>query len=280
MQLKIYKKYAVHPDDFRKYDTQRIRKEFLIEEVMVDNQITLTYSHYDRLIVGGIVPVVESLELESIELLKADYFLERREMGIINVGGSGKVITEKETFGMNFKDALYLGRGTKKIVFESDDKNNPAHFYINSAPAHKEYPCKLVTRNDAYTIQMGSLQTSNERLIIQLLISKTVETCQLQMGMTKLIEGSVWNTMPVHTHERRMEAYFYFNVPPGQAVCHFMGQPDETRHIWMKNEQAVLSPPWSIHSAAGTSNYIFIWGMAGENLNFFDMDTCQPDEIY
>jgi 4-deoxy-L-threo-5-hexosulose-uronate ketol-isomerase len=279
MTVKSNTRFAVHPEDFKKYDTKRIREEFLIEEVMVDDQISLTYSQYDRYIVGGAVPATKSLELEPFDSLKAIYFLERREMGIINVGGAGKVITENETFELNFKDALYLGRGTKKVVFESNDKNNPAHFYINSAPAHKEYPSKRVTLGDANVLLLGALKTSNERQINQLLINTVVQTCQLQMGMTELKEGSVWNTMPAHTHDRRMEAYFYFNVPKGQAICHFMGQTDETRHIWMKNEQAVLSPTWSIHSAAGTSNYCFIWGMAGENLDYGDMDVCQPDEL-
>ncbi|MCF8358478.1 MAG: 5-dehydro-4-deoxy-D-glucuronate isomerase [Prolixibacteraceae bacterium] len=279
MTIKSNSRYAVHPEDFKRYDTERIRKEFLVEEVMVDDQISLTYSKYDRYIVGGAVPKTKALELDPIDSLKADYFLQRREMGIINVGGPGKVETEKETFELGYKDALYLGRGTKKVVFKSDDKNDPARFYINSAPAHKEYQCKRVTLGDANILEKGSLQTSNERKINQLLINQLVDTCQLQMGMTELEEGSVWNTMPVHTHDRRMEAYFYFEVPKGQAVCHFMGQTDETRHIWMKNEQAVLSPSWSIHSAAGTSNYIFIWGMAGENLDYGDMDVCQPDEL-
>ncbi|MBN1926066.1 MAG: 5-dehydro-4-deoxy-D-glucuronate isomerase [Prolixibacteraceae bacterium] len=279
MTIKSETRFAVHPEDFKKYDTERIRKEFLVEEVMVDDQISLTYSQYDRYIVGGAVPKTKALELDPIDSLKATYFLERREMGIINVGGPGKVVTEKGTFELGYKDALYLGKGTQKVVFESDDKGNPAHFYINSAPAHKEFPCKRVTLADANVLHLGSLKTSNERNINQLLIHQVVETCQLQMGMTELMEGSVWNTMPVHTHDRRMEAYFYFKVPKGQAICHFMGQPDETRHIWMKNEQAVLSPSWSIHSAAGTSNYIFIWGMAGENLDYGDMDVRQPDEL-
>ena len=279
MTMKSETRNAVHPDDFKKYDTERIRKEFLIEEVMVDDQISLTYSQYDRYIVGGAVPKTKSLKLEPVDSLKAEYFLERREMGIINVGAAGKVETENATYELGFKDALYLGRGTRKVIFHSVDSGSPAHFYINSAPAHKEYPSKRVTLADANVLQLGSLKTSNERQINQLLINKVVQTCQLQMGMTELKEGSVWNTMPAHTHDRRMEAYFYFNVPSGQAVCHFMGQPEETRHIWMKNEQAVLSPSWSIHSAAGTSNYIFIWGMAGENLDYGDMDVCQPDEL-
>jgi 4-deoxy-L-threo-5-hexosulose-uronate ketol-isomerase len=272
-------KYAVHPADFKQYDTKRIREEFLIENVMVEGKISLTYSHYDRYIVGGAVPLNESLFLEPIDSMKASYFLERREIGIINVGGQGRVVTENEIFNLDFKDALYLGKGTTKVVFESVDPLKPAHFYINSAPAHKEFPCKRVTLADANVLQMGTIKTSNERQINQLLINKVVPTCQLQMGMTELKEGSVWNTMPPHTHDRRMEAYFYFNVPEGQAVCHFMGQIDETRHIWMKNEQAVLSPAWSIHSAAGTANYIFIWGMAGENLDYGDMDICQPDQL-
>lgn len=279
MILKTYNRFAVHPEDFKKYDTQRIRDEFLVSEVMIDDQITLTYSQYDRYIVGGSVPATKELKLDSFDSLKADYFLERREMGIINVGGSGKVKTSDAVYELAYKDALYLGKGTKEVVFISDDYKNPAHFYINSAPAHKEYPSKRVTMADANVIKAGSSATSNERQINQLLINKVVQTCQLQMGMTELKEGSVWNTMPVHTHDRRMEAYFYFNVPKGQAVCHFMGQPDETRHIWMKNEQAVLSPAWSIHSAAGTANYTFIWGMAGENLDYGDMDVYQPDEL-
>jgi len=277
--MKSETRYAANPSDFKNYDTQRIRKEFLIDNVMVADEISLTYSHYDRYIVGGAVPVKEALVLDPIDDLKAEFFLERREMGIINVGGAGLVKTENETFELGFKEALYLGRGTKGVVFESVDSSVPAHFYINSAPAHKEFPSKQVTLADANVINTGSSESSNERQINQLLINEVVPTCQLQMGMTELKPGSVWNTMPAHTHSRRMEAYFYFAVPDGQAVCHFMGEPDETRHIWMKNEQAVLSPSWSIHSAAGTSNYIFIWGMAGENLDYGDMDVRQPDEL-
>ncbi|MCF8362290.1 MAG: 5-dehydro-4-deoxy-D-glucuronate isomerase [Prolixibacteraceae bacterium] len=279
MTVKTETRYAVHPEDFKKYDTQRIRDEFLIENVMVDDQISLTYSQYDRYIVGGAVPVTKKLELDPFDDLKADFFLQRREMGIINIGGAGRVITENEVFELGYKEAVYLGRGTKDVVFESIDKSAPAHFYINSAPAHRENPCKKMTLETARVLKKGSSKESNERQINQLIINELVDTCQLQMGMTELKEGSVWNTMPVHTHSRRMEAYLYFEVPEGQAICHFMGQPDETRHIWMQNEQAVLSPNWSIHSAAGTSNYIFIWGMAGENLDYADMDVRQPNEI-
>lgn len=272
-------RYAVHPEDMKSYDTTRIRKEFLIEKVMVPGEVSLVYSFYDRYIVGGIVPTDKAIKLDAHDELKANYFLERREMGIINVGGEGKVIADGKAYVLKFKEALYLGRGIKEVVFESTDSSKPAHFYINSAPAHKELPSRHVTLAEANVLQLGSMETSNERQINQLLIKEVVETCQLQMGMTELKPGSVWNTMPAHTHNRRMEAYFYFQVPEKQAVCHFMGQPDETRHIWMQNEQAVLSPSWSIHSAAGTSNYIFIWGMAGENLDYSDMDVRQPNEL-
>lgn len=276
----IYKKrHNVHPEDFKKYDTQRIRDEFLIEDVMVDDKISLTYSFIDRHIVGGAVPATKALELEAIDIVKSEYFLERRELGVINVGGPGKIITDTETYDVNFKEAVYLGRGTKKVVFESVDKSKPAHFYINSSPAHKEYPSKHITKNDARVLNMGSTEACNERTINQMIVKEVVTTCQLQMGITEIKPGSVWNTMPAHTHDRRMEAYFYFQVPEDQAICHFMGDPKETRHIWMKNEDAVLSPAWSIHSAAGTSGYTFIWGMSGENLDYTDMDIRQPNEL-
>jgi len=272
-------RYNYHPEDFKAYDTARIRKEFLVEKLMESGNIRLVYSAIERYIVGGAVPVKEALELESIDPLKAEYFCKRREVGVINVAGPGVIEVDGTEYKMNFKDAIYIGKGSKKVIFKSDDPENPAHYYINSAPAHKEYPVKHVTMADANVLHLGSLETSNERDINQLLINGVVETCQLQMGMTELKPGSVWNTMPPHLHSRRNEVYFYFNVPDGQAVCHFMGQPQETRHIWMQNEQAVISPNWSIHSAAGTSNYIFIWGMAGENLDYTDMDGIKPTEL-
>ena len=272
-------RFAYHPDDFKTYDTERIRKEFLVEKVMEPGNIRLVYSAIERFIVGGAVPVEKSLRLEPIDPLKAEFFCFRREMGIINVGGAGSIKVDGTEYRMSFKDALYIGKGSKEVTFHSDDPANPAHFYINSAPAHKEYPVKHVTLGDANVLHLGSLETSNERKINQLLINTVVETCQLQMGMTELMPGSVWNTMPPHQHNRRNEVYFYFNLPEEQAICHFMGQPDETRHIWMHNEQAVISPNWSIHSAAGTSNYIFIWGMAGENLDYTDMDHIKPTDL-
>ncbi|MCK5823904.1 MAG: 5-dehydro-4-deoxy-D-glucuronate isomerase [Ichthyobacteriaceae bacterium] len=262
-------RYNSHPEDFKGYDTTRLRKEFLIQDLFEEGNIKLVYSMIDRYIVGGAKPKAgEKMLLETIDPLKAEYFLERRELGVICVGGKGKVTVDGTVYDMNYKDALYVGRGAKEVYFEGDD----ALFYINSAPAHKQCPTKQVTLGDANVLHLGSLETSNHRDVNQMLINGIVETCQLQMGMTELKPGSVWNTMPAHTHSRRMEAYFYFEVPTEQAVCHFMGQPQETRHIWMQNHEAVLSPDWSIHSAAGTSNYIFIWGMAGENLDYADMD--------
>ena len=279
MTIRCITRYAVHPNDFKTYDTQRIRDEFLVEKVMENDRINLVYSHFDRFIVGGAVPATEPLTLETVDQLKSEYFLERREMGIINVGGFGRVVTEKETFELQYKEALYLGKGTRKVIFESADPSRPAHFYLNSVPAHHAYPAKLIRQMDANVLQLGSKKTSNERNVNQLVIQALVQTCQLQMGLTELKPGSVWNTMPAHTHERRMETYFYFEVPDWQTVCHFMGQPEETRHLFMKNEEAVLSPSWSIHSAAGTANYCFIWGMAGENLDYTDMDPAPADQL-
>lgn len=279
MAIIYEERYASHPDDAKKYGTAKLRENFLIEKVMENDQIHLVYSHYDRFISGGAVPASAPLELTAIDPMKAPFFCDRRELGIINVGAMGSVIVDGTVYALDFKEALYIGKGAKEITFHSDSSAEPARFYLNSTPAHKELPTRRITLKDANVLQMGSQQTSNERQINQLLISKVIETCQLQMGMTELRTGSVWNTMPVHTHSRRMEVYFYFNVPEGQAVCHFMGQPQETRHLWMGNEQAVISPNWSIHSAAGTSNYIFIWGMAGENMDYTDMDVVQPNQL-
>lgn len=271
-------RYSSHPEDFKKYDTERIRKEFLITELFNRDQVKWVYSLFDRFMVGAAVPV-SKLALETIDPLKSEFFLQRRELGIINIGGTATIIADGNVFTLRNKEALYLGMGNKQVSFESLEANNPALLYMNSSPAHKSYPNKLITLADAQVMEPGSLETSNARKINKLLVHGIVETCQLQMGMTELKTGSVWNTMPPHTHDRRMEAYFYFGVPENQAICHFMGQPSETRHIWMQNQEAVLSPSWSIHSAAGTSNYTFIWGMAGENLDYGDMDALTANQL-
>lgn len=271
---------AVHPEDFKNYDTSRLRSHFMMPTVMEQDKINLTYSMYDRLIFGGVVPVEKTMALETIDPLKADNFLERRELGVINVGGPGVVTVDGKAYELNFKDALYVGRGNKEVTFASRDAANPAKFYINSTPAHKAYKTQLVTIDGrkgsikANSFAAGKMEESNDRVINQLIVSNVLEEgpCQLQMGLTELKPGSVWNTMPAHTHDRRVEAYFYFNVPEGNAICHLMGEPQENRLIWLHNEQAVMSPEWSIHAAAGTSNYMFIWGMGGENLDYGDMD--------
>lgn len=277
--MKTELRYSHHPEDVKHYDTTRIRNEFLIETLFIPGEICLTYSMYDRYIVGGAMPTGKSLKLDTFDALKAKEFLDRREMGIINVGGDAEVKAAGNTYRLNYKEALYLGKGVHDVSFSSADPEKPAKLYINSAPAHHTYPTRKVTIKEAVVAVLGSSEASNHRTINKLLIDSVIETCGLQMGLTTLHPGSVWNTMPPHTHSRRMEAYFYFEVPAGQAVCHFMGEPDETRHIWMKTEQAVLSPSWSIHSAAGTSGYSFIWGMTGENLDYGDMDIRQPDEL-
>lgn len=279
MTMIYEERFAYHPEDFKKYDTERIRKEFLMEKVMDPGKIRLVHSAIERFIVGGAVPTGEPLKLETIDPLKAEFFCYRREVGAINVGGPGTISVDGKEYKMNFKEALYIGKGSKEVHFSSDDAKNPAKYYINSAPAHKEFPVKHVTLADANVLHKGSQETSNERTINQLIVNNIVDTCQLQMGVTELMPGSVWNTMPPHRHSRRNEVYFYFNLPEDQTICHFMGEPDNTRHIWMQNEQVVISPNWSLHSAAGTSNYIFIWGMAGENLDYTDMDHIKPTDL-
>jgi len=271
-------RYASSPEAVKNYDTEQLRKEFLISDLVEKNSLKITYSHYDRYIAGSAVPV-EPILLETIDPLKAMYFLERREIGIFNIGGSGTIEIDGTTYDLGHKDALYIGMGAKEVVFSSVDANKPALFYFNSAPAHKTFPTKKVSLSDANKLELGALETANARTVNQMLIGGVVETCQLQKGMTELQTGSVWNTMPAHVHDRRMEVYLYLDIPEGQAVCHFMGQPQETRHIWMQNHEAVISPPWSIHCGSGTSNYSFIWGMAGENLDYTDMDVAPISEL-
>lgn len=278
---------ACNPQDVKTYDTKRLRSSFLMEKVMAPDEINVTYSMYDRFIFGGAMPSTKELVLETIEPLKAPYFLYSRELGVINIGGEGIVTVDGKEYELKFKDALYVGRGSEKVTFKSKSSSNPAKFYINSAPAHKEYKTQLITIDGrkgslkANSFPAGKMEESNDRVINQLIVKNVLKEgpCQLQMGLTELKPGSVWNTMPAHTHSRRIEAYFYLNVPEGNSICHFMGEPQEERIVWMQNEQAIMSPEWSIHAAAGTSNYVFIWGMAGENLDYSDMDKIKYTEM-
>ncbi|MEO5783132.1 MAG: 5-dehydro-4-deoxy-D-glucuronate isomerase [Ginsengibacter sp.] len=274
MENDIGKRYALGPEEAKRMDTNQLRDNFLVENIFEEDVIKLTLSYYDRFIIGGAMPVNKSLQLTNPENLKAKYFLERRELGIINVGGKGTISADGISYELEYKEALYISRGTKELIFSSHDSQHSAKFYFNSTPAHQSYPTRKISKNDAEIIETGSTATANHRIINKLIVNSILPTCQLQMGMTELKSGSVWNTMPAHVHDRRMEVYFYFEIPEGQSVCHFMGEPQQTRHIWMQNEQAVISPNWSIHSGAGTSNYCFIWGMAGENLDYTDMDHC------
>ncbi|GAB3753369.1 5-dehydro-4-deoxy-D-glucuronate isomerase [Spirosoma pomorum] len=272
-------RYATSPTEVKTMNTEQIRQHFLIENLFVADQFCWVLSFFDRYLTGGVMPGTKPVTLEAPSQLKASFFLERRELGTINVGGPGQVIADGVAYDLDFKEALYVGQGTQQVLFASIDAANPAKFYLNSTPASRTYPTRKVAKADADVIELGSPETANHRTINKLLVNSVLPTCQLQMGMTELKPGSVWNTMPAHTHDRRMEVYFYFEVPKGQSVCHFMGQPQETRPVWMQNEQAVISPNWSIHSGAGTSNYTFIWGMAGENLDYGDMDFCPITEL-
>lgn len=271
--------HAVHPDDFKTYDTEKIRSRFLLTDLKEENKANFAYTHYDRMIVGLVHPVAETVVLGNYSNLRADYFLERREIGIINVGGSGSIEADGKIFEVNKLDALYLGKGVKEVKFKSADAANPAVFYCLSTPAHQAYPVTLLVHADAISTELGSLNTANERRIIKYIHRDGIQSSQLVMGLTILANGSVWNTMPAHTHDRRMEAYFYFDVAADQRVFHLMGQPQETRHVLMGNHDAIVSPPWSIHSGSGTQNYSFIWGMGGENLDYADMDPVAIQDI-
>ena len=278
---------ATHPDDFKNFDTDKIRSRFVMEKVMTPDEINVTYTMYDRLVYGGAMPVEKTLTLETFSELRAKHFLDRRELGVINVGGPGVVTVDGADYALDFKEALYVGMGAKDVAFKSLDKANPAKFYLNSTPAHKAFVTQRITSDPSCAkpgyvkgnrILAGKMEESNDRVINQLIVASVLEKApgggcnQLQMGLTELKPGSVWNTMPQHTHNRRMEAYFYFRVPEGQAICHQMGRPQEQRLVWLHDEQAITAPEWSVHSAAGTSNYMFIWGMGGENLDYGDMD--------
>jgi 4-deoxy-L-threo-5-hexosulose-uronate ketol-isomerase len=265
-------RFQQSPKETCSMNTQQLRDAFLIDQLMKDDLVTLVYSHYDRVIVGGAKPVTQKLFLEADKELRADYFLQRRELGIINVGGKGKITADDKLYELNKLDCLYIGKGTEKVFFESVDASIPPVFYLLSSPAHKEQATQLYTKEQALPATIGSIETSNERTIYKYIHADGIQSCQLVMGLTILSTGSVWNTMPAHTHTRRMEAYFYFDVPSEQRVFHFMGEPQQTRHIVIANHEAVVSPPWSIHSGCGTSSYAFIWGMAGENYIYTDMD--------
>ena len=271
--MKLDIRYANHPEDSKRYDTTALRSNYLIEKVFEADEIALTYSHQDRMIAGGAMPVNGELKLGSTKELGTEFFLERREMGLINVGGKGTVVLDGTEYPLDFKDGLYIGMGTKEVIFRSEDASKPAKFYINSSPAHKTYPTVFITKEKANHRPLGSNENMNKRVVNQYIHPSVCESCSIQMGMTELAPCNSWNTMPAHTHERRMEVYFYFELENDNIVFHMMGQPQETRHIIMHNEQAVISPSWSIHSAAATSNYTFIWGMCGENQTYDDMDT-------
>ncbi len=276
-------RYSANQKDFRRYTTEETRKEFLIEGLYVPNEVVAVYSHVDRMVTLGCMPVDEVVPIDKgIDIwanFGTHYFLERREVGIFNIGGTGTIVADDEVFKMGYKDCLYITRGTKTVTFASDDPAAPAKFYMVSAPAHKSCRTTFIPIAKAAKRPVGAMETSNKRTINQFIHPDVLETCQLSMGMTVLEPGSVWNTMPAHTHERRMEIYMYFEVPEGNVVFHMMGEGKETRHIVMQNEQAVISPSWSIHSGAGTSNYTFIWAMGGENMEFDDMDNIPTTEL-
>ena len=280
---------ACSPEDMKHYTTERLRKEFLIQNLFVPGEIKLVYSHIDRIITGACMPQ-SPVRLTAGEELRAEYFLQRREMGVINIGAKGSIIVDGREYPVDHKDGMYIGMGSKDIVFKSEDAQNPAKFYINSVPAHTSYPTVLIKLEgepeDGVVIikkenkvELGTLEESNHRVINKYILPGQVESCQLVMGMTALMPGSVWNTMPCHTHDRRMEVYLYFDISEDAFVMHYMGEPTETRHIVVRNEEAVISPSWSIHAGSGSRAYTFIWGMCGENQAFGDMDNIDNKDL-
>ncbi|HII4441272.1 TPA: 5-dehydro-4-deoxy-D-glucuronate isomerase [Clostridium perfringens] len=272
-------RYANNPRDSKRYDTEELRENYLVEDIFKDDQIELVYSHVDRIIFGGIKPVYKELKLEAGKEMGVDYFLERRELGIINIGGKAIVTIDGTEYELKEKDGLYVGRGNKEVSFKSVNPEEPAKLYVNSVPAHKEYETVKIDIEKANPVRLGDNKTLNKRTIYQYVHPNVCESCQLLMGLTMLEPGNAWNTMPCHTHERRMEVYFYFDMDEDTRVFHLMGEPTETRHLVVKNEECVISPSWSIHSGVGTSNYTFIWGMCGENKTFDDMDNIPMDVL-
>ena len=277
--MKLETRYSHHPEDVKSYDTEALRRHFLVEQVFVTGELKLVYTHVDRVVFGGAVPTTQALALEGGKAFGTPNFLDRRELGVINLGGNGSVLVDGQAYALANGDGLYVGMGTQTVALESDDAAHPAKFYLMSCPAHASYPTVRITRADANPKKLGSPETCNVRTIYQYVHPAVCKSCQLVMGVTVLEPGSVWNTYPPHTHERRMEVYLYFGMSEATRVFHLHGQPKETRHIVMANEQAVISPSWSIHSGVGSGAYSFIWGMAGENQTFEDMDTLGPNDL-
>lgn len=272
-------RHTTNPTDVKLYDTERLRSEFLIESVFVEDQLKMTYTHYDRMVVGGALPVNKAIELDAGDALRTEYFLERREIGFLNIGGPATITVEGEAYDLNRLEVLYVGKGKRQVTLASKDKSNPAKLYFCSALAHKEIETRKMTMEEANPTHLGSQETSNERILYKYIHADGIQSCQLMLGVTSLQTGSVWNTMPSHVHDRRMEAYLYFDMKEDTRVFHMMGEPSQTRHLVVANEQAIISPPWSIHSGVGTSNYTFCWSMAGENYTFTDMDVVQASEL-
>jgi 4-deoxy-L-threo-5-hexosulose-uronate ketol-isomerase len=267
------------PAEVSRMNAAELRSNFLVQNIMKAGEINFVYTHYDRVMIGGVVPTGKTIALNTYDALKADYFLERRELGAINVGGDGEIIVDGKTYEVNKLDCLYMGKGSQKVSFKSKSKKTPAKFYLLSAPAHAAYKVQLMKKEKASPTEMGTLATANQRTIYKYIHADGLKSCQLVMGLTILKEGSVWNTMPTHVHDRRMEAYYYFDLPENQKIIHLMGQPTETKHLVVSNDEAIISPPWSIHSGCGTSNYGFIWGMAGENFIYTDMDPVNINDL-
>lgn len=275
----MQQRYETSPQETKGMDTTQLRANYLIDRLFVAGEQHFVYSHYDRMVVGGVSPTTQALSLPAYDTLRSDFFLERREMGVLNIGGQGTVTADGKSYSLDKLGCVYLGRGTKDVQFASSDAHNGAKFYIFSAPAHHSYPNQAYTKEEATPVTLGEAANSNRRTIYKYIHGDGISSCQVVMGLTVLHEGSVWNTMPAHTHDRRSEIYLYFDVAEGQGVMHFMGQPQETRHLWLQNEQAVISPPWSIHAGSGTGNYSFVWAMAGENQDFTDMDFIPLGEL-
>ena len=265
-------RYATNPRDAKSYDKARLRQEFLVQKIFTADEINMVYSLYNRVIVGGAFPVSETLELEAIDVLETQYFLNNREIGVFNIGGDGIVEVDSTKYELGYKEALYIGSGNKTVKFSSKDSSKPAKFYFNSTPAHTSYPDKKITKAEAVVSEMGADETSNHRALNYMIVPKVLPTCNLQMGMSEMKVGNVWKGLTPRSHNRTVETYFYFEIPEGDAICHFIGEPDDSRNIWLQGEEAIISPDWSVHAAVGTRNYSFIWGMTGESLDYGDQD--------